>query len=210
MTTAFNAINLPEVSNRAFLDMVFRMACLAQYRVPNIAAHIERIRGYTYILARGYGLPIPEVELLSYASQLHDIGEVSLPDSLATRAGKLTDAELERVKLHTLIGAKLLNGSASSLLQAGEIIAVTHHERWDGSGYPYGLKGDQIPLSGRIVALADIFDALTTERSYKKELPVEDALLLIVDNQSILFDPELVEVFNNTFEDILKTRQAHL
>lgn len=199
-----------EVMNKELLDVVRRMACLAEYREPGIKNHIERIRGYCQVIARGLELPMPDVEIISSASQLHDIGEIGLPDAVLTRSGKLNAYEWDLVKRHPIIGAEILRGSPSVVLQAGEIIALTHHERWDGSGYPYGTKGEDIPLSGRICALADIFDALTTKRTYKQEIPVNEAYQLIAENGGVLFDPALVKVFGESFDEIIKVRQFNI
>lgn len=199
-----------EMTTRESLEFVRRLAILAEYRKPDINNHLERIRGYCSVIGRGINLSTQQVEIISQASQLHDIGEVGVPETILTKSGNLTDLEWELVKRHPIIGAEILQGSSSPILQAGEIIALTHHERWDGSGYPYGVKGEEIPLSGRICALADVFDALTTPRLYKKEISPGDAVRLIVDAGGQLFDPMLVEIFSQNFSEILKIRQNNL
>ncbi len=199
-----------EVLNREVLDVVRRMSALAEYREPGIKNHLERIRGYCMVIARGLDLSVQEVEVIANASQLHDIGEIGIPDAILTKAGKLSPYEWEVVKRHPVIGAEILRGSPSTLLQAGEIIALSHHERWDGSGYPYGLKGEDIPLSGRICAMADIFDALTTKRPYKDEVSVEEAYDLILESSGVLFDPQLVTVFKDHFDEFLVIRQNNI
>jgi len=186
------------------------MAALAEYGEPGIHHHLERIRGYCYVLARGMDFPMQDAEVISYASQLHDIGEIGIPDTLLMKSGKLSPYEWEQVKRHPILGAEILRGSPSVVLQMGETIALTHHERWDGSGYPYGIKGEEIPVPGRICALADIFDALTTRRSYKAEIPVAEAHQLILDNSGVLFDPTLVQAFSENFEEIVKVRQMNI
>ncbi len=199
-----------EVLNREVLDVVRRMSALAEYREPGIKNHLERIRGYCMVIARGLDLSVQEVEVIANASQLHDIGEIGIPDAILTKAGKLSPYEWEVVKRHPVIGAEILRGSPSTLLQAGEIIALSHHERWDGSGYPYGLKGEDIPLSGRICAMADIFDALTTKRPYKDEVSVEEAYDLILESSGVLFDPQLLTVFKDHFDEFLVIRQNNI
>ncbi len=199
-----------EILNREVLDVVRRMSALAEYREPGIKNHLERIRGYCMVVARGLDLSVQEVEVIANASQLHDIGEIGIPDAILTKAGKLSPYEWEVVKRHPVIGAEILRGSPSTLLQAGEIIALSHHERWDGSGYPYGLKGEDIPLSGRICAMADIFDALTTKRPYKDEVSVEEAYDLILESSGVLFDPQLVTVFKDHFDEFLVIRQNNI
>lgn len=200
----------PTTINKEALDLARRMALMAQFREAGIENHLERIRGYCYVIAHGLELSTPEVELISQASQLHDVGYVGVPDAVLAKSGQLTAYEWELVKRHPAIGAELLSGSNSPILQAGELIALTHHERWDGSGYPQALQGEEIPLGGRICALADVFDALTTKRSYKQEIPVEEALQLLVDASGQLFDPKLVKIFRDGFDEILRVRQFNV
>jgi putative two-component system response regulator len=200
----------PDLINQELLDAIRRMAHLAEYRKPNILSHLERIRGYCEVIASGLGLPLIEVQMIACASQLHDIGEVELPESVSNRNGQLTPYEWELIKRHPVIGADLLRGSGSPVLQMGEQIALSHHERWDGSGYPHGLKEDEIPLGGRICALADVFDALTTRRPYKAELPVESALLLVQETSGQFFEPQLVDVFSDHFVEILDIRKMNI
>jgi len=199
-----------EIQNKELLDAIQRMAIMAEYREKDIEKHLERIKGYCLILARGCGFSNQEAESIAYASMLHDIGEVGIEESILQKSGKLTPYELGLIKRHPEFGAEILHGSPSTILQTAEIIASTHHERWDGSGYPNGLKGDEIPIIGRICAVADVFDALTTYRPYKEEVPVEEALSLIVDAGGQLFDPELVGLFQKNFDKILQVRQNHI
>ena len=196
-----------EMNNRELLDTLRRMAYLAQYRQPGILEHIDRIRRYCFVIAKGLELPSDEIFAISYASQLHDIGESGVPESILTKSGELTAYEWDVVKRHTTIGAEILKGSPSAIMQVAETIALTHHERWDGSGYPQGLQAGAIPLSGRICALADVYDALTTKRPYKTGvLSNHEALILINDSSGQMFDPDLVDVFNENFADIGKIR----
>ena len=199
-----------EIQNKELLDTIQRMALMAEYREKDIAKHLERIKGYCLILARAYGFTNQEAESIAYASMLHDIGEVGIDDSVLQKSGKLTPYELGTIKRHPVIGGEILHGSSSTILQTAETIAGTHHERWDGSGYPHGLKGDEIPIIGRICALADVFDALTTYRPYKEEIPVEEALAMILDASGQLFDPELVALFQDHFDKIVQIRQIHI
>jgi putative two-component system response regulator len=196
--------------DRDMLDMIKRMALTAEYREPQIKNHIERMRGYCQILARGMDLTQQEVDIIANASLLHDIGKVGLPERVAFKTDKLGAYEIELSKQHTVIGAEILRGSSSVYLRAAEYVCLTHHERWDGSGYPRGLTKEDIPLSGRITAIADVFDALTTRRSYKNEIPVEDALRLIRDSSGQLFDPSVVNVFVDSFDEILRVRQNNI
>ena len=148
------------------------------------------------------------MQIISTACQLHDIGKVGLPEGLLLQQGQYSESELKKIKSHTTIGAEILSNSNSALLQAGEMVALHHHERWDGSGYPNGISGEEIPLSARLCAIADVFDALTTPRSYKKEITVEDALRLIVGASGTLFDPQIVQVFEDEFQNILKVKRT--
>lgn len=200
----------PDVINQELIDAIRRMAHLAEYRKPDILSHLERIRGYCEVIASGLGLPPTEVQVIACASQLHDIGEVEMPESVSNRNGQLTPYEWELIKRHPIIGADLLRGSSSPLLQMGEVIALTHHERWDGTGYPRGLQEEAIPLGGRICALADVFDALTTRRPYKAEISVESALLLVQETSGQFFEPQLVQVFNDHFGEILDVRRMNI
>jgi response regulator RpfG family c-di-GMP phosphodiesterase len=195
-------------SLRDLFDAIWRMAFLAEFREGNNQSHLERVRGYTFALAKGLGLPQKEAQIISIASQLHDVGKAGLPDALVLKEGYYTSAELDAFKVHTWHGCEMLKNSHSAYLQAGECIALNHHERWDGSGYPNGLRGEAIPLSARIVAVADVFDAMTTQRSYKMAVDPEKAQGLIQDNVGLLFDPQLVQVFNDEFGEIQRIRRG--
>ncbi len=190
--------------SRDLVDITRRLAWMAEYRDGTVLSHLDRIRGYSFVLASNAGLPAQEAELISYACQLHDIGKTGLPDSVLFNSGNLSDYEWELVRRHPLIGAELLKGSPILVMQTGEIVALTHHERWNGSGYPQGLKKDAIPLSGRICALVDVYDALITRRPYKEPIPPLEAMRLIRESSGQLFDPQLVDVFVRYFDDILK------
>lgn len=195
-------------THKELLDAIWRLAYIAEYREGGNLNHLERIKGYIQVLARGFGLSPNEVQLISIAGQLHDIGKVGLPEGLLLQQGQYSEAELNKIKRHTIIGAEILSNSPSSLIQAGETIALNHHERWDGSGYPKGISGEQIPLSARFCAIGDVFDALTTPRPYKKEISVEDASRLIIGASGSLFDPQLAQVFQEELPSILKVKKA--
>ena len=195
-------------SHKELLDAVWRLAYIAEFREGSNLSHLERIKGYIQVLSRGMGLTQNEVQLLSAASQLHDIGKVGLPELILLQQGRYSEIELQKIKRHTTIGAELLSNSNSPLLQAAETIALNHHERWDGSGYPNGILGDQIPLSARMCAIADVFDALTTPRPYKKEITADDASRLVIGAGGTLFDPQLVQVFEDELQAILKVRKS--
>src|SRR4030066_760344 len=195
-------------SNKKLLDAVWRLAYIAEYREGGNLTHLERIKGYTSLLGRGMGLTQSEVQVISTACQLHDIGKVGLPEGLLLQQGQYTEAELNKIRRHTTIGAEILSNSQSALLQAAETVALNHHERWDGSGYPNGINGEQIPMSARLCAIADVFDALTTPRPYKKEISVDDALRLILGASGSLFDPQIVQVFKDEFPNLMKVKKS--
>jgi putative two-component system response regulator len=188
------------------IDMARRMAFMAEHYDKNTVMHRERVRGYCQLLARGIGLSTEEANLVAHASLLHDVGKVIIPVEISAKAGKLSPYEWDVTKRHTTFGAEILQGSSSVLFQMGAVIALTHHERWDGSGYPRGLKAEAIPMGGRICAVADVFDALTTKRNYKDEVSVDYALELIKNSGNELFDPKLVEIFNDRYDELFRIR----
>jgi putative nucleotidyltransferase with HDIG domain len=179
----------------AHVEMLDRLAMAAEFRDDATGQHIKRVGQMSAALARDLGLPEEQVELIRRAAPLHDVGKIAIPDHILLKPGKLAPGEFEVIKTHTTIGARILAGGRFALLRMAEEIALTHHERWDGTGYPYGLKGEVIPVSGRIVALADAFDALTSPRSYKKAQSVEEAVIDIRRGAGTQFDPRVVEAF---------------
>jgi putative two-component system response regulator len=195
-----------EIKEKELVDAVRRMANLAEYNEPDTAAHRERIREYCYLMASCYGMSAFDAEVISYASILHDVGKIGLPESLTTKSGDLTPYEWNLMQKHTTIGAEILRGSPSVIMQAAEIIALTHHERWDGSGYPNSMCAEEIPLSGRICALADVFDALTSKRPYKEAVPVEEAFKMVKEVSGKLFDPSLVAIFLQNRDEFKRIR----
>jgi putative two-component system response regulator len=153
-------------------------------------------------LGKAIGLPPAECETILHAAPMHDIGKVGVPDSILHKAGPLDDGERDRMRLHTTVGAEILSGSRSPIVQMAETIAMTHHERWDGSGYPRGLRGDEIPLVGRICAVGDVFDALISARSYKHAWSIDEALAELRRQAGVLLDPELVAALVHVREDL--------
>ena len=177
------------------IETIERLALASEYRDDDTGQHVHRVSAISAHIARAVGWPEPEIELIRKAAPLHDVGKIGIPDGILLKPGKLTAEEWNHMKTHTLIGAKILSGSRFSVLQMAEEIALTHHEKWDGGGYSPGLKGEAIPLAGRIVAVADVFDALTHERPYKKAWPVADAVAEIQAQSGRHFDPAVVEAF---------------
>ena len=157
--------------------------------------HTQRVRQNSALLARALNLPEEQVELIRQAAPLHDVGKIGIPDHVLLKPGRLTAEEFEQMKSHATIGAGTLSGSRFPLLQLAEEIAITHHERWDGTGYPRALKEEEIPLVGRIVAIADVFDALTHERPYKEAWTEEEAIAELERQKGRQFDPRVVEAF---------------
>ncbi len=179
----------------ARIEILDRLALAAEYRDDDTQEHAWRLGRTCALLALGLGLPDREMELLRRAAPLHDIGKIGIPDSILLKPGRLTEQEFEQIKTHTTIGAEILSGSTSPLLRMAEQIAITHHERWDGGGYPIGLAGEQIPLAGRIVAVADVFDALTHQRPYKSAWAVKEAVAEVFQQAARQFDPDVVHAF---------------
>jgi len=179
----------------AQFEIVARLARAAEYRDDATGGHIRRVGELSAQIAQARGLGPTDVVLIRHAAPLHDIGKLGIPDHILLKPGRLTKAERAQMCMHTTIGGRLLTQSSSHLTQIAEQIALTHHERWDGTGYPRGLHGDQIPLVGRIVAIADVFDALTSVRPYKPAWSVEQALAEIERQRGHQFDPHLVDLF---------------
>ncbi len=191
----------------AHVSAVYLLAAAAEYRDDDSAAHIHRMSRYSEALGRAIGMQPGELERLRIASLTHDAGKIGIPDSILLKPGKLTADEFEFMKTHTVIGERILSTSPSELLQAGKVIAISHHEKWDGSGYPNGLAGEAIPLSGRICAVADVFDALTSERPYKHAFPNEQAFQIIRDGRGQHFDPGLVDAFLDSQYEIVRIQE---
>ncbi len=195
-----------ERAERASLETVTKLSLAADKRDDETGNHVLRIRAYVAALCRQLGIPKEETDLVHVASSMHDIGKIGIPDAVLLKPGRLNEAEFEIMKRHAVIGAEILRDSDSRMLQIAEVIARSHHEKWDGSGYPSHLKGDQIPLYGRIVAVADVFDALTTRRCYKPAFSMAKATEIIVQSSGTHFDPDIVEAFracHDEFEAII-------
>ena len=185
------------------LEIIRRLGLAAEYRDNETGYHIIRMSKMSKVLAKAIGMTENESDIILQASPMHDIGKIGIPDSVLLKPGKLELDEWKIMKTHTSIGEKLLSGHPSILLEKAKEIAVSHHEKWDGSGYPLGLKGADIPLSGRICALADVFDALTSIRPYKKAWTVTDAVAEIQKGKGLHFDSDLVEAFESRLEDFI-------
>ncbi|MFT5643333.1 MAG: putative two-component system response regulator [Janthinobacterium sp.] len=199
-----------EALRQSRLEVVLRLGRAAEYRDNETGLHITRMSQYCALLARSLGWSDQDCELMLHASPMHDVGKIGIPDAVLLKPGKLLSHEWETMKTHVTIGADILENADSDLLQLARVIAQNHHEKWDGSGYPVGLAGHAIPQAGRIVALADVFDALTSARPYKLAWPVADAVTFIAENAGIHFDPEVVAHFQLCLPQILAIRARNM
>ncbi|MEO3713483.1 HD domain-containing phosphohydrolase [Roseateles flavus] len=188
-------------------ETVIRLSRAAEYRDPETGAHILRMAHYSHLIARALGLSQAQQELILVAAPLHDIGKVGVADAILLKPGRLTPDEFELMKQHTVYGYEILRDSTSEILQAGAIIALGHHEKFDGSGYPNRLRGEDIPIFSRIVAVADVFDALTSARPYKPAWTLEDASQWIRNQSGSHFDPACVAVFFEHWEEVQGIRK---
>src|SRR3954470_15134791 len=186
------------------LEVVRRLSQAAESRDHDTGVHITRMSRLCSHLALAAGAAPAVAEMLLNAAPMHDVGKIGIPDHILLKPGKLTPDEWEIMRSHAAIGAELLAGSRSPVVQMGELIAFTHHEKWDGSGYPRGLKGDEIPFVARVTAICDVFDALISKRPYKRAWPIAEALEEVKRGSGTHFDPELVATFVSVFPEILE------
>lgn len=190
-------------------EIIFTMGEIGESRSKETGNHVKRVAEYSYVLALGMGIPQEEAEKLKLASPMHDIGKVAIPDAVLKKPGKLTDEEYDIMKTHTTIGYNLLKNSRRELLRIAAIVASQHHEKWNGRGYPHGLKGEEIHVYGRITAIADVFDALGSERVYKKAWELDRILNLFKEERGQHFDPHVVDTFFEQLPEILKIRDKY-
>ncbi len=190
-------------------ETVLRLCKAAEYRDPETGGHILRMAHYSQLIAKNLGLPADAQELLLEAAPMHDIGKVGISDNILLKPERLDATDFETMKQHALYGYELLKDSSSKVLQAGAEIALGHHEKFDGSGYPQGLKGEAIPVFSRIVAVADVFDALTSERPYKKAWSLEEAVDFLNAGSGTHFDPQCVQAFLHGFDEVLTIRDRY-
>lgn len=190
-------------------ETIYRLCRAAEYKDDNTAGHIHRVSNYAALVAAKLGLRKKTTESILLAAPMHDIGKIGVPDHILQKPGKLTPDEWEIMKMHTLYGSKILEGSHVGYIRFAEVIALTHHEKWDGSGYPFGIKGDKIPLVGRIMAIADVFDALTSRRPYKKAFSVEKSFEIINQGRGTHFDPDIVDAFFSITGQILEVKEKY-
>jgi len=198
-------ISLKEAS----LETIHKLTKAAEYKDEETGAHIQRMSLYSEAVARSYGLDDGTIENILFSASMHDLGKISTPDKILLKPGKLDPIEWEIMKQHTVVGAEILAGSSSDVIKLGEIIARSHHEKWDGSGYPDGLKGTEIPIAARIVAIADVFDALSSERPYKKSFSEAKTFSIIEEGSGTHFDPAVVKAFFGVQKEILAIKKQY-
>lgn len=202
-------IYLHEVIDNSQKELIYRLGEVVESRSNETGYHVKRVAYYSALLAELVGLPETEVELIKSASPLHDIGKIAIPDAILNKPGKLVGDEWEEMKTHALKGYNILNGAGLVLLDVAALIALHHHEKWDGSGYPQGLSKNDIHLYGRITAIADVFDALGSERCYKKAWPLDRILALFEEEKGKHFDPRLISLFMSNLDRFLAIRDRY-
>jgi putative two-component system response regulator len=206
VATHLSLVRIDELK-KSRLEIVQRLGLAAEYKDNETGLHVIRMSHYSHIIACAMGFDETAAENLLHAAPMHDIGKIGIPDCILQKPGKLTAEEWDIMREHPAIGARIIGVHTSGLLHMAHDIALTHHERWDGSGYPRGLAGEDIPIVGRIVAVADVFDALTTERPYKKAWPLNEALAYIKEQRNKHFDPQLVDIFLEQLPAILQVKE---
>lgn len=197
------------INTRETIEAITLLAYVAEVAEWDNHSHLRRIKGYAYTMCTALGIPSSEAELIALSCVLHDVGKSATPDELLRRTGKYTKREWQTMEQHTFEGERMMRDAVSPILRMGAVIALTHHERWNGSGYPNHSTGEDIPLSGRVCAVADVFDALTTRRLYKEPIDVEEAIELIRSSSGTMFDPRVVQVFINSHSEILNIKNSH-
>ncbi|MDP2982908.1 MAG: HD domain-containing protein [Candidatus Latescibacter sp.] len=187
----------------AYRDTINRLVVAAEYKDEDTGDHIIRMSRYCTLIAEKLGLSSTDVQSIKFATPMHDVGKIGIPDSILMKQGKLTDKEFEIIKTHTIIGSNILANSDADILQMAQKIALSHHEKWNGLGYPHGLSGERIDLVGRIVCLADTFDALISKRPYKDPYPLEVVCDIISKERGKYFDPSIVDIFLDNIDEIV-------
>ena len=192
----------------ARVDALLRLAAAVEQKDDDTGRHVVRIGHYSALIARAMGQPADWCDRLLHASRMHDLGKIGIPDSILKKPGPLTDAEWAVMRRHPEIGSTVLGGSDNELFRMAAEVSLGHHEKFDGSGYPAGRRGDEIPLAARIVAVADFFDALTSDRCYRKALPISRAMVMLHEGRGSHFDPAVLTAFFATSCELFELRQA--
>jgi response regulator RpfG family c-di-GMP phosphodiesterase len=208
-TVAYENAVLTEEIEESQKEIIFTISEIAEQRSNETGKHVKRVALYSKLLAQAYGLSKQEVENIYVASPMHDIGKMAIPDDILKKPGKLTDDEMRIMQGHAEIGFDMLKSSKRNIMKMSAIIAQEHHEKYDGSGYPKGLKGEQISIVGRIVALADVFDALGSRRVYKDKWNIDTILEFIQNEKGKHFDPKIVDLFFENLDEILTIHNSH-
>ncbi|CAK0763528.1 putative two-component system response regulator [Gammaproteobacteria bacterium] len=188
------------------LEIIRRLGRAAEYKDNETGLHVIRMSHYSRLLALSAGLDEKHIEIIFQAAPMHDIGKIGIPDTILLKPGRLTEEEWRIMRTHPAIGAGIIGKQNSVLLETARIVALTHHEKWDGSGYPRGLSKENIPIEGRVVAIADVFDALTTKRPYKQAWPIDKAKDFLLENADSHFDPILVPLFISILPQVIEVR----
>ena len=189
-------------THKAHMDTIHRLTLAGEYKDRDTADHVERIGRFSQVVARWMKLPDEISETIRHAAPMHDVGKLGIPDRILLKPGKLDEEEWAVMRSHTTIGAQILADSNSDVIQMGERIALAHHERWDGKGYPNRLAGQEIPLEARICAVVDVFDALTVDRPYRKAVPNDEVIEMMKGDSGTHFDPDVLDVFLDAREEI--------
>ncbi|MBU1248375.1 MAG: HD domain-containing protein, partial [Proteobacteria bacterium] len=204
-----NLHSAQESTIKAHLETLIRLSVAAEFKDEDTAQHLQRMSRYSGLIATKFGLSDDDVDLILNASPMHDIGKIGIRDAILLKPSGLDREEWETMKTHTRIGCKILDSNSSSYLAMAKIIAQTHHEKWDGTGYPAGLAGEDIPLFGRICAIADVFDALTSARPYKKAFSNDEALAIMREGRGTHFQPELLDIFLDNLDLVVAIQTEH-
>lgn len=200
---AYRNVKYANEIKKSHYDTIFRLSVAAEFKDPDTAFHLNRMSSYAHLIAKKIGLSSKDQELILHAAPMHDIGKIGIPDSILLKPGKLKPEEWEEMKKHTLYGSKILENSKSKIIETSRIIALHHHEKLNGKGYPFGLKGDEIPIFARICAIADVFDALTSKRPYKPAFSFEKSISIIEAESGKAFDIDFVNSFLKNKKEIL-------
>ena len=202
-------VNLRQEIEDTQKEVVFTMGAIGESRSKETGNHVKRVAEYSYLLAVLAGISKKDAELLKLASPMHDIGKVGIPDAILNKPGKLTSEEFDIMKTHAFKGYEMLQGSNRDILKISAIVAYEHHEKWDGSGYPNGLAGEDIHIFGRITAICDVFDALGSDRAYKRAWNLEQILDLFREQRTLHFDPSLIDLFFKNLDKFLEIRDKY-